>query len=60
LSANQKVAALRLTTSIQTWKRNGQKAANIAAQTVKGFEALTPPDSLRDAAKAYTTESEGS
>ena len=37
---------VRLTTAMRTWKQNGQRAAKIAGQTVKGFEALTPPDSL--------------
>jgi hypothetical protein len=58
-SANQQVAALKLTTSMQTWKQNGQKAARIADQTVKGFKALTPPDELSDAAKSYVSASEG-
>lgn len=57
-SGNRQVAALRLTTDIKTWKQNGQKAAKIADQTVKGFEAVTPPDSLRDAALKYTKASE--
>jgi hypothetical protein len=57
-SANRQVAALRLTTSMQTWKQNGQKAAKIAGQTVKGFEALTPPDSLVDEAAKYNKASE--
>ena len=57
-SGNRQVAALRLTTDIKTWKQNGQKAAKIADQTVKGFEAVTPPDSLRDAAQKYTKASE--
>ncbi len=33
---------------MRTWKQNGQTAAEIAGQTVKGFEALTRPDSLVD------------
>jgi hypothetical protein len=57
VTGNRQVAALRLTTDIRTWKKNGQKAAKIADQTVKGFEALTPPDSLRDAAQKYTKSS---
>jgi hypothetical protein len=57
-SGNRQVAALKLTTDIKTWKQNGQKAATIADQTVKGFEALTPPHSLRDAALKYTKSSE--
>jgi hypothetical protein len=57
-SANNQVAALGLTTSMQTWKQNGQKAAKIADQTVKGFEALTPPDSLADSAAKYEKASE--
>jgi len=57
-SGNRQVAALRLTTNIKTWKQNGQRAAKIADQTVKGFEAVTPPDSLRDAAEKYTAASD--
>jgi hypothetical protein len=57
-SANQQVAALRLTTSMQTWKKNGQKAVKIVGETVKGFEALTPPDSLVEEAAKYTKASE--
>jgi len=57
-SANQQVAGLQLTTSIKTWKKNGEQAATIADHTVKGFEALTPPASLQAAAKAYTSASE--
>jgi hypothetical protein len=57
-SGNRQVAALRLTTSMKTWKQNGQKAAKIADQTVKGFEALTPPDDLRSTADKYTQASE--
>jgi hypothetical protein len=57
-SANNQVAALRLTTAMRTWKQNGQKAAKIAGQTVKGFEALTPPDSLVEEAAKYNKASE--
>ena len=56
--ANRQVAALRLTTAMGTWKQNGQKAAKIAGQTVKGFEALTPPDSLVEEAAKYNAASE--
>lgn len=57
-SANRQVATLQLTTAMQTWKQNGQKAAKIAGQTVKGFEALTPPDSLLEEAAKYNKASE--
>jgi hypothetical protein len=57
-SANRQVAALRLTTSMKTWKQNGPKAAKIAEQTVKGFEALKPPEELADAAKRHNLASE--
>jgi hypothetical protein len=57
-SANNQVAALRLTTAMRTWKQNGQKAAKIAGQTVKGFKALTPPDSLVEEAAKYNKASE--
>ena len=57
-SANGQVAALRLTTDIKTWKQNGQKAARIADQTVKGFDALTPPATLQGAAQKYNKASE--
>jgi hypothetical protein len=52
-NANRQVAALRLTADIKTWKQNGQKAAKIAARTVKGFEELTPPKTLADASEKY-------
>ena len=58
-SGNRQVAALKLTTSIDTWKQNGQRAAKLARQTVKGFEELTPPDSLREAADEHNEASEG-
>ncbi len=57
-SGNSQVAALKLTTSIKTWKQSGQKAAKIASQTVKGFEALSPPGSLRKAADEHNAASE--
>ena len=57
-SANNQVAALRLTTAMGTWKQNGQKAAKIAGQTVRGFRALTPPDSLTQEAATYNKASE--
>jgi hypothetical protein len=57
-SGNRKVAALGLTTSIQTWKQHGQEAAEVAKQTVNGFEALTPPDSLRASAEEHNKASE--
>jgi hypothetical protein len=57
-SANRQVAALKLTTAMKTWKQNGAKAAKIARQTVDGFEALKPPEELRDAAKSYNQASE--
>jgi len=57
-SANRQVAALGLTTDIKTWKQNGQRAAEIAAQTVKGFEALTPPATLEDASEKYEKAAE--
>jgi hypothetical protein len=57
-SANRQVAALKLTTSMQTWKKNGQRAAKIADQTVRSFEALTPPDNLRTAAEKYNQATE--
>src|SRR5262245_19281236 len=56
--ANRKVAALKLTTAMQTWKHNGQRAAKIADQTVKGFEALSPPEDLQSAADRYNKASE--
>jgi cell division GTPase FtsZ len=56
-SGNRQVAALKLSTSIETWKQNGQRAAKIARQTVTGFEALTPPDSLRKAAEEHNQAS---
>jgi hypothetical protein len=52
-SANQRVAALKLTTSMGTWKRHGQKAASIATETVTLFKALTPPDELKKTAEEY-------
>ena len=58
LSANKQVATLKLTTSIETWKKNGEHAAKIVKQTVKGFGALTRPDSLRAAAARYDSASE--
>jgi hypothetical protein len=58
-SANQEIAALKLTTSMATWKKNGERAAKIAGRTVSRFEALVPPDSLRDAAKRNNDASEG-
>jgi hypothetical protein len=57
-SANRQVAALGLTTAIGTWKQNGEKAAKIAEQTVDGFKALTPPDSLVDEAAKFTAANE--
>ncbi|MBA3717561.1 MAG: hypothetical protein H0W87_04955 [Actinobacteria bacterium] len=57
-SANDQVAALRLTTAIGTWKRNGQKAAQIAKATVVGFKFYTPPDELRSLASEYISASE--
>jgi hypothetical protein len=57
-SANRKVAALGLTTSIATWKKHGQRAAKMVEQAVKGFESLTPPDELRKAAEEHNSASE--
>ena len=57
-SANRQVAALKLTTSIQSWKQSGARGAKIVEQTVKGFEALTPPDELQKAAEEYTSASD--
>ena len=56
-SGNRQVAALKLSTSIETWKQNGQRAAEIARETVNGFVALTPPDSLRKAAEEHNKAS---
>jgi hypothetical protein len=58
-TGNGQVAALKLTTSIETWRRNGARAAKIARETVNGFEALAPPDSLREAADEHNEASEG-
>ena len=58
-NGNRQVAALKLTTSIDTWKKNGRRAATIAKHTVNGFEALVPPDSLRNAADEHNEASEG-
>jgi hypothetical protein len=52
-SANTRVAALRLTTAMNTWKRHGRQAAEIAQDTIKGFAELTPPDELKRDAAAY-------
>jgi hypothetical protein len=57
-SANRQVAALKLTTSMQSWKQSGARGAKVVAQTVKSFEALTPPDELKKAAEEYTSASE--
>jgi hypothetical protein len=57
-SANQQVSTLKLTTSIQSWKKTGTRGAKIVEQTVKGFEALNPPDELQKAADEYTSASE--
>jgi hypothetical protein len=52
-SANSSVAALQLTTSMKTWKRNGSAATTIAQLTLKGFRFLTPPTELKAAAADY-------
>jgi hypothetical protein len=57
-NANQRVAALKLTTSIATWKRRGQRAASIARETVTLFKALTPPDELKKPAEEYNAATE--
>jgi cell division GTPase FtsZ len=57
--ANHDVAPLKLTTDMAVWKKNGDQAAKIAQETVTGFQALTPPDGLRDAAKRHNKASEG-
>ncbi len=52
-NANQEVAALRLTQSMRTWKKNGERAARIAADTVVRFKRLNPPDALSDLVRRF-------
>lgn len=52
-SGNSQAAALKLTTSLETWKQNGQKAVRIVKQTIKAFEELTPPAQLKRVAEQY-------
>jgi hypothetical protein len=53
IGANQEVAALKLTQSPKTWKKNGERAAKIAADTVVRFKALEPPVGVRDLARRF-------
>jgi hypothetical protein len=57
--ANDAVAPLKLTTDLKVWKKNGDQAAEITQDTVAGFEALTPPDTLRGAAERHIEASKG-
>ena len=51
--ANEEGARLKLTTEMAIWRKNGDQAAKIAQERVTGFEALTPPEGLREAAERH-------
>jgi hypothetical protein len=56
--ANEEGARLKLTTEMAIWRKNGDQAATIARERVTGFEALTPPEGLREAAERHNKASE--
>jgi hypothetical protein len=58
-NAKHDAAAVTLTSSMATWKKNGDDGVKIAKEELAGFEALTPPKSLRDAAERLETASQG-
>lgn len=52
-------ATVTLTSSIATWKKSGDEAVGIIEEEVTGFKALTPPESLREAADRLNKAGEG-
>jgi hypothetical protein len=52
-TANQQVAALRLTTAIGTWKKKGKAAAGYVRSAIRDFRSLTPPAPLKGPAKTF-------
>ena len=56
--ASDGLTPLKLTTDIRTWKENGDQATKVTREMVTGFEALTPPKTLRDAAKRHNKATE--
>ena len=57
--AKHDAAAVTLTSSIAAWKKSGDDAVKIVEAEMDGFEALTPPASLRDAAERLNKASKG-
>jgi hypothetical protein len=52
-------STVTLTSSMATWKKNGDEAVEIIEDEVTGFKALTAPESLREAADRLNKAGEG-
>lgn len=52
-TANNEVAALKLTTAMGTWKKRGDLAVKYVKNAVRDFKSLAPPDAIKGIVKSF-------